>query len=391
MQLFKVHAHLCPMLNLLHALTAGCAFFLSFLVFSVRMDTNTVANRWLAAFLCLLGFFLIDDSLAVFGIYEEYPRLYGYPSLATFALAPALYLCVIHFVFVGKRFKVSELWHFALFGLFFLLSLPFLLSGDVIKTNELDKIGGPLELVDKVILAIILAQIITYWLLSLRILLKHRKNIEQITASPSDFNLDWLLWLLYGIGSMILIWLLDLWYYTLELNASPATPVYFVAIWWIGYFALQQKEMYPFSQAEVEAVGEIMTESNEQTAVTRRSMFSEESLELLKKRLLEKMETDKPYLDPGLNLPELARGMQLSVHEMSQLVNEGFAENFAQFINRYRVEESKRLLLSGKYEHLNMVGIAYEAGFNSKTVFNTVFKKITGVSPSTFRSNHSEE
>ena len=106
--------------------------------------------------------------------------------------------------------------------------------------------------------------------------------------------------------------------------------------------------LVPFTQAEAKAIGEIMTENDEQPAIARRPMFSEETLVLLKKQLLEKMENDQPYLDPDLNLPELARDMQLSVHEMSQLVNEGFAENFAQFINRYRVEESKRLLLSGK-------------------------------------------
>jgi len=378
------------MLNLLHALTAGCAFFLSFLVFSVRMDTNTVANRWLAAFLCLLGFFMIDDSLAVFGIYRQYPWLYGYPSLATFALAPTLFLCVTHFVSVDKRFKRSELWHFAPFGLFCLLSLPFLLSGNAVKMKAIDDLGGPFDPVDHVMLGMVLAQVISYWLLSLLKLLKHRKNIGQITASPAEFNLDWLLWVLYGIGAMILIWMMDLWYYTLVLDATPATPVYLVLIGWLGYFALRQKEIYPFTQAEAEAVDEIMTGNSELTTLARRPMFSEEKLELLKKRLLEKMEHEKPYLDPDINLPELAGYMQLSVHEMSQLVNEGFAENFAQFINRYRVEESKRLLLSDKYAHLNMVGIAYEAGFNSKTAFNTVFKKLTGVSPSAFRNNQGE-
>lgn len=86
-----------------------------------------------------------------------------------------------------------------------------------------------------------------------------------------------------------------------------------------------------------------------------------------------------------LNLPNLARFMNLSVHEMSELINMGFDENFAQFINRYRVEESKRLLLSEKHAHLSMVGIAFEAGFNSKTAFNMAFKKMVGVSPTAYR------
>lgn len=77
--------------------------------------------------------------------------------------------------------------------------------------------------------------------------------------------------------------------------------------------------------------------------------------------------------------------MGLSVHELSALINEGFGENFAQFVNRHRVEESKTLLLSEKCAHLSMVGIAFEAGFNSKTAFNTAFKKLVGVSPTAYR------
>lgn len=62
-----------------------------------------------------------------------------------------------------------------------------------------------------------------------------------------------------------------------------------------------------------------------------------------------------------------------------------FGENFYEFINRYRVEASKKLLTDAKFQHLNMVGIAFEAGFNSKTAFNTAFKKTTGQTPSEFR------
>ena len=86
------------MLNLLQALAAGCAIFLAFLVFTVRQETNTLANRWLAAFLLLLGCFVIDDSLAVFGIYRTHIWLIGWSNLSAFALAPTLFLCTTHFV-----------------------------------------------------------------------------------------------------------------------------------------------------------------------------------------------------------------------------------------------------------------------------------------------------
>ena len=119
--------------------------------------------------------------------------------------------------------------------------------------------------------------------------------------------------------------------------------------------------------------------SDEPIPNDRRFIINEEKRNELKTSLLQKMETDKPYLDPTLNLPGLARLMGLSVHEMSELINTGFGENFAQFVNRHRVGESQRLLLSEKHAHLSMVGIAFEAGFKM------AFKKITGVLRTVYR------
>jgi AraC-like DNA-binding protein len=80
----------------------------------------------------------------------------------------------------------------------------------------------------------------------------------------------------------------------------------------------------------------------------------------------------------------LAKEMVISTHDLSYLLNECFGASFFQFVNTYRVEEAKQLMLSEKYKHLNILGIAYNAGFNSKTTFNTAFKKHTGLSPSQF-------
>lgn len=378
------------MLNLIHALTAGCAFFLSFLLFSTRRKTNTVANRWLAAFLCLLGFFMLDDSLQVYGIYKQYPALYGFPGLSVFALAPTLYLSVVHFVSVDRKFAPENWWHLAPFFPLLLLSLPLMFFPAEVKIKLMESDQERLDTVDRVVIGLILLQIFIYWYLSLRKLQKHRKNIGRITASVPEFDLKWLLWVLYGIGGMMLRWWIELWYHTLDINASWAAPVYLAGVAWIGHFALQQKEIYPFTDMQSTSVATIMTDNEEASVSSRKSPFTEEMLADLKYRLLVLIEQKKPYLDPELNLPGLAAQMQLSVHEMSHLVNEGFQENFAQFINRHRIEESKRLLHSEKYAHLNMVGIAFESGFNSKTAFNTAFKKMTGLSPSAFRDSRQE-
>ena len=96
------------------------------------------------------------------------------------------------------------------------------------------------------------------------------------------------------------------------------------------------------------------------------------------------MEKDKLFLDNDLNLPTVAEKLGISIHETSFLINDTTKDNFYNFINKYRVEEAKKLLTSSKIETLNILGIAYAAGFNSKTAFNTAFKKWVGVSPTNY-------
>lgn len=372
------------MYDILNTITAGNALFLAFLVLAVRKDTNSAANRWLAAFLILLGLFLLDDALLVYGVYEKYPHAYGIMGLPQFALAPTLYCCIVQYVSVDRKLPRQYVWHFLPAAIFVLLSLPFLLLASAEqKIETMTTNNDRFTSADIIILSLIWIHYLTYWGLSLRKLMKHRRAIENITADTEHVNLDWLRNVLYGVGAMLLVWAIELATQPLTINASWLVILYLSALLYLGYHALSQWEVFPYSAQEAEAISTLM-EATEAVPV-RRQNFNPEELELQKARLNALMLEEKPYLKPELNLPTLARYMHMSVHELSELVNTGFDENFSQFINRYRVEESKRLLRSEAHRHLSMLGIAYEAGFNSKTAFNTAFKKIAGCAPSVYR------
>jgi len=92
----------------------------------------------------------------------------------------------------------------------------------------------------------------------------------------------------------------------------------------------------------------------------------------------------KPYLDGDLTLTSLAGQLEINPNQLSQILNEGLGENFYRFISRYRVEEIKRLLLNPAFAHYNILGIAFQAGFSTKSTFNKTFKELTGLSPSEF-------
>lgn len=97
------------------------------------------------------------------------------------------------------------------------------------------------------------------------------------------------------------------------------------------------------------------------------------------------MQTDRPYLNSNLALPELAAKANLSTHHLSQLLNERLGKNFFDFVNEYRIAEVKRKLRDPAFAHLKIEELAYGCGFNSKSAFNTAFRKFTGITPSEFR------
>jgi AraC-like DNA-binding protein len=110
----------------------------------------------------------------------------------------------------------------------------------------------------------------------------------------------------------------------------------------------------------------------------------QKSLEILKKHMEEK----KPWLEPELSLEQLASQLSMRPKVLSQLINESLKQNFFDFVNRYRIDEAKRLLTNPEDKKITVLEVLYEVGFNSKSSFNTLFKKHTGLTPSEFKKKH---
>lgn len=102
-------------------------------------------------------------------------------------------------------------------------------------------------------------------------------------------------------------------------------------------------------------------------------------------KLKDVMETEKPFLNSGFSLPDLAQRLGVSVHGLSQSINEGLGKNFFEMVAQYRVEEAKQMLKVQR--NIKVEEIAEQVGYNSKSSFNTAFKKFTGMTPSEFRGS----
>lgn len=126
------------------------------------------------------------------------------------------------------------------------------------------------------------------------------------------------------------------------------------------------------------------TESIEEVVPPKAALLDTETTTEYSNRLLAYIVEKKPYLNPDLSLRHLANQIDIHPNHLSWLLNQSIGKNFNEFINQYRIEAFKAIAKDPKHAHLTIEGLAYESGFNSKTVFNTYFKNETGLTPSQF-------
>jgi len=128
---------------------------------------------------------------------------------------------------------------------------------------------------------------------------------------------------------------------------------------------------------------ELFTKVNEITSSSRKiAMADWEQLQNEQDQLHQYMTKHKPYLEEALSLQELSQKTSIPMKRLSLLINQKIGMHFFDFVNAYRIEESKKLL---KKSDFTIQQIMYEVGFNSKSSFNTAFKKHTSLTPSAFR------
>jgi AraC-like DNA-binding protein len=364
---------------LLFQITCVSFFILAFIALVNPAGVNVVANRWLGLFFAAVGCMVLNAVIDLTGANDQYFRLVGFNELSRFAMAPALYLAIVQFTTPGRRFNKKDYLHFIPFAIFILFMVPLLYFPQYkLSINlppQLNRVMGTLMYWS------VKVQLLVYWILSFYKLTKHRRHIRLVISNIAPVSLNWLKYLLLTIGGMLLL------FYSTAVFHVHLIPVVMPACYLAGslailYCALAQKEIFPYSKTELNAINEVIIEQDNARPIKQR--LTDEQSQELKIRLEYLMATEKLYLDNELSLPQLAESMELSVHDLSYLLNERIGTNFYQFVNAYRIEEAKQIMLSDKYKHLNILGIAYNAGFNSKTTFNTMFKKQTGLSPSQF-------
>jgi AraC-like DNA-binding protein len=372
--------------SLLYSLACGGLLLLAFLLSTNALRVNRLANRWLGVFLACVGCVLLGRVLPGTTVAAHYPRLLGWLELTRLAMAPAFYLSVVQFAAPNRPWQWRDGLHFLPWLLFLLAMLPALLGGGPAGVARLP--GGAAAVGRALVFATPKVQAIGYWLAAYLALRRHQRHLLQLTAHPEPIALQWLKQVLWGLALLVALWLNELFFHLGWVLAL--TPVgYLGAVFYLAHYALRQPEVFAFPapvRAEIQDLWQQAppTLPDPAPSPSKQARLSPSQVAYWQQQLRQLLETEKVYLDADLSLPTLAQRAGLSTHELSYVLNEGFGVNFFQFINAYRVAEAQRLLASAQHQHLSMVGIAFEAGFSSKTTFNTTFKKVTGLTPSQF-------
>ena len=110
----------------------------------------------------------------------------------------------------------------------------------------------------------------------------------------------------------------------------------------------------------------------------------------LKDELIRLMEEEKVYRESDLNLRKISSRLSTNTQYVSQLIHQEFDSSFSAYVNAYRIREARLLLQDKRYDHLSLLGIATEVGFNNSNTFGRVFKHHVGQTPSSFRKSVSQ-
>jgi len=379
-------------------LAAGQALLLSFLIF--HKHHQLYANRFLALMLLAYSLILVHLILWEIGIYDRYPHLYPQIMGLAFLIGPLHYLYARFLITYQQHLKKTDWLHFLPF-LFYQIYLGRYLfkSSDeimvIIRSMETKTVEVEFILYDW----FIIVQGSLYLILTLIILYRYRRKIKNAFSSLDKVRLNWLRNITYLAACGMLVYLLEntLWLAGINLtNYNLSSVIIAGYVYSMGYLGLTKVEV--FTRPEISAnILQVMQFQNLKLADGQSSVeekkysksgLSEINAKIYRQKLIEVMENEKLYRDSNLTLSQLAEFVGISPHNLSEVLNTQLGENFFDFINKYRVDEAKKNLTDPQKQNLKILTIALEAGFNSKTAFNTIFKKVTGLTPSSYRQKH---
>jgi len=310
--------------------------------------------------------------------YNDFPDVFfiGLPFM--FLWGPTFYLYVKSAAYSDFKFKYRHIIHFIPFLIILLcLSISFF----PLNTNDKRSLlGNPDYFIFRYNLFIdvfIRAHVLFYIILSLRVLLFVREKIRESYASISKTNYSWIKFIVYGFTMAFVLSFPFLIYVNIFRSGYQLITFITILIYSTYFNVIFFKAWYQPN----------IFSGIEETVKYKASRLTKEEANSWINKLENFVERNKPYLNSELTLNQLAESIQIQPRVLSQIINENYNQNFQDYINRLRVEESKKFLIDPTNKK-TILEILYEVGFNTKSAYNIAFKKATGITPTEYKKKY---
>jgi AraC-like DNA-binding protein len=336
---------------------------------------NRRNNMLLGVLFILIAWNMGDLTLQINGIVVKWDFLQLIDDGFFLLYGPIIYLYTQGIIY--KDFKLSgrHLLHLIPYMLLTGLLL-YLRDFTPITSEEIIKNDLPWQFYS--ISALMYAHFFVYLGLTYKSLWKYRKIIKNKYSQIDQINLDWLSFSLKTFGLLTFISLIHN-FIALAENRSVFMVTLVLLLIFIFYFvnkvifkALRQPEIF---------AGITQNETTKYLGST----LTPGQIEEYEAQLLVLLNTEKPFLNPQVTLADLSEKLSVSTKHLSQVINQSLNKSFFDFINSYRIQEAQQILKESRDDKLTILEVMYEVGFNSKSSFNTAFKKETGQTPTEFR------
>jgi AraC-like DNA-binding protein len=380
-----------PYLNLLAVLNllgAAQGFMLALaLVASGRGGREQ--SRLLAALTLAVSVFVCGAVLRTTGYVFYAPHLAWVHDPFPFACGPLLFLYLRGLTSEGHARLARRDWaHFIPFALCALYLAPAYFQGTAAKLAALEaeytqpSMGRWYYVRSSLVVAHFLAYLVAVvWMLW--------RYTRRVKSGDSSSGRAALAQVRFLVVSCVVIWVAAVLRFALDHTARTNLLVPLLisgVVYGLGYMAMSGRA----GEGEARVLPDSSGAAEPPAPKYERSTLTPERAERYLKRLRDVMESERPYADGELTLQKLAVRLSIPAQHLSQTVNGRLNQSFTDFVNAYRVAEAKRKLTDPRLKHYSVLAIAEEVGFNSKSSFNAVFKKQTGMTPSEFRTLNDE-
>ena len=359
--------------------------FVSIFLFQSR-NGKSISNKLLAILFFMLSFAIINLYLAVFRIEVSFPGLLFIDDTFMFAYGPLLYVFTRSVLIKDYKIKNKDLLHFIPFILALSAVITIILFADVnsLSTSIYSVETQEIPLYIRFGEMLILGHIFLYLIKSK---LEVRKLVNKAYNTYSSLNNQNYKLLQFILNSFIILFVLSLMHSILPFVGIKSTLLMTLLLMVLFMFYFINSVLFKMLKLSTKESG-IIAQSNINTSNKyASSTITKEELIEHKMNLWNYIIDNKRYLDSELNIDDLAKELNLSSKVLSQIINEGYACNFYDFINKFRIEAVKDKFTNQTDSKMTILEVMYSTGFNSKSSFNTAFKKFTKQTPTQFKNS----